>query len=52
MRSHGNPSNPASACPECGSACVLIGSQQLKMCTCGWRDENWTLEEDQEPVYG
>jgi len=53
MRSHGNPSNPASACPECNSACVLIGTQQLKVCTnCDWKDEEWTLSKEQRPIYG
>lgn len=39
-------------CPECGSNTVSIGSQRLKMCTCGWKDDNWTLDKDQQPLYG
>lgn len=39
-------------CPECHSPTVSVGSQQLKMCGCGWKDENWTLSKDQQPLYG
>lgn len=48
-----NPMNPASPCPECGYSCVLIGTQQLKVCTsCDWKDKEWTLSKEQRPIYG